>query len=111
MEGYFYQYFMDFHGQYSFNLLKVKKLQMIEMSKKNGLCEKCCCFCCAKKIIPNNNKEDKYITKPTMTWKEYRASLEKMLTKVIMYYYQSVGYILATTGIQSSLYRLLSYLI
>ena len=39
-----------------------------------------------------------------MSHSEYIGSLEKMCTKVIVYYYQSVGYILTTNGIKTSLY-------
>ena len=71
---------------------------------KISCCKKHCRCCFEEKIKPNNSKGDDIDAKPAMQWEEYRRSAEKMLTKVITYYYQSVGYILTTTGIQSSLY-------
>eukprot|EP01083_Nonionella_stella_P304000 1054488_1 len=54
--------------------------------------------CCKKK------NDDIEYDRSTLSRKEYLDCLEIMMSKIILYHYQSVSYILTTSGVQSSLY-------
>eukprot|EP01083_Nonionella_stella_P216568 778290_1 len=62
-------------------------------SKSNNKCSKCCA-----------TKTNEEYDRTALSRKEYLDCLEIMTSKIILYHYQSVSYILTTSGIQSSLY-------
>eukprot|EP01083_Nonionella_stella_P303999 1054483_1 len=69
--------------------------------------KRCCCKTKNDQKSENNDKSCGCKMKNhdiRLTKKEYLDCLEIMMSKIILYYYQSVAYILTTSGIQSSLY-------
>eukprot|EP01083_Nonionella_stella_P013923 39171_1 len=69
-----------------------------EGGQKSKSDDKCCTCCSTKK------KDKNELDRSRLSRKEYLDCLEIMMSKIMLYHYQSVAYILTTSGIQSSLY-------
>eukprot|EP01083_Nonionella_stella_P104728 300551_1 len=81
----------------------VSKSTKLENASKNTVANKCCC----KPETSDEDDEDNDDTVATqyhMTRSEYLERLQIMLTKIILYYYQGLSYILTTSGIRHALY-------
>eukprot|EP01084_Bolivina_argentea_P287942 494129_1 len=84
---------------------KVKKSENLALESNDSKCNCNCtqklktlCCCCV------SNEDGKQPKKDVLTRDKYLNSLEVMVSKIILYYYQSISYILTTSEMQSNLY-------